>query len=349
MITVTRRKLLHLVATSIVSEIILPSGKRVPAETRLQLTKAMEDTIVAGWKLFHTTNTNQMFKLGQTQLFLLQQIQTNLHPYVQAIHYSAVYRLMGAIRYMQGHYREADTFQKNAYRASSEIYDAWSMAQTLSWQAYGLMAIGRHSDALEIAEAALQLIIHQNDTENIRLRARLLAFGAENALLTGSLKGTETRLDASKALLDFLPVSHEEFDRANWHQYAGICAMYQRNLDFAIDHFQQSLTGLPPQWILRRANTLLLLAKAYARRNERDASITVAEKAVPVICSINASNQYKQLMGFIEKDLLAAFPYDKKVRNFVANTQLTLANVPQCPLPPDTPPPLLPRVAGRQS
>lgn len=329
---VTRRKLLQLGTVSLLGDIIIPSGKRPSAEERLQLTNAMEANIVAGWKMFHTTNMDLMLGLGQAQLFLLRQIQANLHPYVLAIHFSGVYRLIGAILYMQGHHYEAHKFQKKAYTAASEGNNAWNMAQTL--KAYRLMALGQHSDVIEIAEAALQLITHQDDTENIRLRARLLAFGAENAILTGTLKGAETRLDASKALLDFLPAPHEEFDRANWHQYSGECAMHQRKFDLAIDHFQQSLKELPPQWILRNINTFLSLAKVYARRNERDASITMAEKAVSLICSINASSQYKQLMGFIQEDLLPAFPGDKKARDFVANTQLMLPGVAPSPLLP---------------
>lgn len=275
---VTRRKLLQLGTVSLLGDIIIPSGKRPSAEERLQLTNAMEANIVAGWKMFHTTNMDLMLGLGQAQLFLLRQIQANLHPYVLAIHFSGVYRLIGAILYMQGHHYEAHKFQKKAYTAASEGNNAWNMAQTL--KAYRLMALGQHSDVIEIAEAALQLITHQDDTENIRLRARLLAFGAENAILTGTLKGAETRLDASKALLDFLPAPHEEFDR------------------------------------------------------ERDASITMAEKAVSLICSINASSQYKQLMGFIQEDLLPAFPGDKKARDFVANTQLMLPGVAPSPLLP---------------
>jgi tetratricopeptide (TPR) repeat protein len=285
----------------------------------------MEDNIAAAWKLFHTTNTNQMFKLGQTQLFLLQQIRTNLHPHIQAIHYSAVYRLLGATLSIQGDYPEADKFQKYAYRASLEIHDVWGMAQTLSWQAYRHMALGDYTGALEITQAALKLILHRNDLENIRLQARLLAFGAENAVLGSMIKEAETNLDASKALLDFLPTPHEEFDRANWHQYAGASAMHQGKLDVAIDHFQRSLNELPPQWILRYANTLLSLAKAYALCKERDASIATAEKAVSVICVIDGSSLHKRLINYIHADLLTAFPSDNKVRNFAANTQYQLS------------------------
>jgi tetratricopeptide (TPR) repeat protein len=333
MTIVTRRKVLQLGSVSLLGGIVIPSGKRISTEEHLQLTNAIEDNIFAGWKLFHTTNMDSMLSLGQAQLFLLRQIHANLHPYVLAIQYSGIYRLIGAIHYMQGHYHEAYKFQGKAYRAASEGNDAWSMAQTLSWQAYGWMALERYTNALETTEAALQLILHQDDLENIRLRARLLALGAEDAMLGGTLKGTESKLDESKALLDFLPALHEEFDRASWHQYAGVCAMHQSKLDLAIEYFQQSLNELPPQWILRYANTLLSLAKVYARHNERDASITMAEKAVSAICSINASSQYKQLRSFIQEDLLNAFPGDKKVRNFVANAQLTLASVPLFLLP----------------
>lgn len=239
--------------------------------------------------------------------------------------YSGVYRLIGAALHFQGKYEQAHTAHEKAYAAALDNADMWNMGQSRSWQAYGWSAQGNHAEALRVADAALRLIDSQYDTESIRLRARLLAFGAENAALLGDERGAETRLDASKQLLEYLPMQHEEFDRTSWLQQAGICALYLKQNDLAAEQLQQALDELPARWTLRYLSTALPLAKAYTRMRERDQALHVVQNAVPVIQSVQAGTFTEEFQSFLHDDLLTSFPGDKRCQRAIIDVQKQLA------------------------
>jgi len=236
------------------------------------------------------------------------------------MHYSAVYRLIGGALHFQGRYDEARRAHEKSYIVALEGGDVWNMAQSLSWQADGFKAQAEYSSALETIEGAVRLLSQQNAREAIRLRAHLLASGAENAAYVGDVKNVEANLNLSEDLIKDLP-AHEEFDHASWHQHAGACALILGHYDRAIRHLQQAMDELPPQWTLRHATTLMPLALAYARRLERDASLAIAEKAIPVINAINSPSLSKQFIGYMQKEFIGSFPGDPHIHTFVTDTE----------------------------
>src|SRR6266487_1541645 len=278
---ISRRKLLHLGAAAMVRGIPLPTSDLLSIEERSHVCQAFGENIAAAWTLFHTAGTAQVLAVGQAQLYLVQQHHTVLYPSVLPLFYSGVYRLIGATYHFQGRYQEALRAHEKAYMTALDGADGWNMAQSRRWQAYGWKALGRYADALQATDAALRLISQLDDTESIRLQARLLAFGAENAAILGDVKEVHARLNASEALLEQLPPLHEEFDRVGWLQWAGMCALHLGQHELAITHLQQALDELPAQWIRRYVSTAIPLVCALARRKERAATLAMAHKTLP--------------------------------------------------------------------
>ena len=66
------------------------------------------------------------------------------------------------------------------------------------------------------------------------------------------------------------------------------------------------------------------LALVYARKQERETSLAIAEKAIPVITTINSPGLSKQFVGYIQKELTTSFPDDPQVQAFVTQTQQKL-------------------------
>src|SRR6266702_7166403 len=98
----------------------------------------------------------------------------------------------------------------------------------------------------------------------------------------------------------------------------------QQNTQVAIRLLEQAMDELPPQWTLRHATTLMPLALAYARRQKRDASLAIAEKAIPVIKTINSPSLSKQFIGYMQKEFIGSFPDDPHIHTFVADTEQRL-------------------------
>jgi len=320
MAKVNRRQVLQLGAGLFLSGMALPTHEHPSAEERTHVSDAIGESIAASWTLFQSTHTAQVLAVGQAQLSLMQQAHYTLFPSVRPMHYSAVYRLIGGALHFQGRYDEARRAHEKSYIVALEGGDVWNMAQSLSWQADGFKAQAEYSSALETIEGALRLLSQQHAPEAIRLRAHLLASGAENAAYLGDVKNVEAKLTLSEDLIKDLP-AHEEFDHASWHQHAGACALILAHHDNAIRHLQQAMDELPPQWTLRHATTLMPLALAYARRQERDASLAIAEKAIPAISALNAPSLSKQFVEYMQKEFIGAFPGDPHIHTFVAETQ----------------------------
>ncbi len=326
---ISRRKLLQLGAAAMVRGIPLPTGDLLSLEERSHLCQAFGENIAAAWTLFHTAGTAQVLAVGQAQLYLVQQHHTVLYPSVLPLFYSGVYRLIGATYHFQGRYQEALRAHEKAYMTALEGADGWNMAQSRSWQAYGWKALGRYTDALQATDAALRLISQLDNTESIRLRARLLAFGAENAAILGDVKEVHTRLHASESLLEQLPPLHEEFDRVGWLQWAGICALHLGQHELAITLLQQALDELPAQWIRRYVSTAIPLVCALARRKERAATLAIAQKTLPQLTAMQARALTQEFLHVLHEDVLANFPQDTWCQAFVAEAeqQLMLADV----------------------
>jgi len=134
---------------------------------------------------------------------------------------------------------------------------------------------------------------------------------------------TQEKLDAAEAYLDQL-MPNEEFDRAAWLLIAGKYAFNTGNYAAAKNCFEDALTELPEQWLLRRAMTATGLAMAYARMGERDSSLTIAGDLVPLIRTINAQMTNRWFTEYLQQDLLGIFPSDREVQRFVADTRRQL-------------------------
>ena len=313
---VSRRKLLQLGAAAMLSSVAVPEGKHLSAEERSRLHSALGESIAAGWKLFHTSSMPQVLAVGQAQLYLVQQSHNDLYSSVRPLFYSGIYSLTGAALYFQGQYEESLRAHNSAYIAALEAGDNWSVAQSKSWQAYVLQALDQYAEAIQAIEAALRLLMHRTDEAYIRLRGHLLASWAENAAMVQDKTTVQEKLEASAELADQIGVN-EEFDRTRWLQQAGNCALKAKDYTTAINHFELALAQLPPNWVVRHAITLIPLAVAYARRRERDASIAVAGKAMPVIEAMHAPVINRLFVNYINRDLLELFPRDTKVQAFV--------------------------------
>jgi len=321
------RKLLQFGAAAVVSGISIPEGRHISVEDRTKLHSALGKSIAAGWKLFHTAGNSQVLAVGQAQLYLVQQNHALLYPSMQPLYYSAVYRLIGAAQHFQGRYEEAYQAHEKAYIAALEGADAWNMAQSRSWQAYGLMKRENYLEALQMADAALRLVSHQMDTESIRLRARLLAFSAENAALLGSGGEVQARLDASQELLEHLPGYHEEFDQVSWLQQAGTCALNLKQYDVAVTRLQQAFDQLPAQWTLRAVSTALPLASALTRQKELNRALALIKKTLPLVRASQSPTLIQEFADYLQTELLASYPHDRGCQTFVAEAQqqLTIA------------------------
>lgn len=181
---------------------------------------------------------------------------------------------------------------------------------------------------MQITDAALRLITARHDLENLRLQARLYAFGAENSAALGFVDDVHIRLSASEALLEHFSTPHEEFDRVSWLQYAGTCALNLKQYAIAAPQLECALDDLPVQWSLRFISTALPLAKALTYTRQRDEAIAVARKTLQTITSVQARVLTQKFVNYIQEDLLNIFVKDKVCREFVveAQQQLSLPN-----------------------
>jgi tetratricopeptide (TPR) repeat protein len=321
------RKLLQFGAAAAVSSIPIPAGRHVSAEDLAKLHSALGESIASGWKLFHTAGNAQVLAVSYAQLYLVQQNHALLYPSVQPVFYSGVYRLLGAALHFQGRYEEAHQAHEKAYLAALEGADAWNMAQSRGWQAYGQSAHGDYPQALLTADAALRLVSQHMDTESIRLRARLLAFSAENAALLGNEAEVQARLTASEELLGYLPGSHEEFDQVSWFQQAGMCALSLKQYDVAVARLQRALDELPAQWTLRVVSTALPLARAFMHTKELDRALALVEKTVPTVKASQSPTLVEEFTDYLESELLMTYPYEHRCQTTVAEAQRQLATV----------------------
>jgi tetratricopeptide (TPR) repeat protein/transcriptional regulator with XRE-family HTH domain len=325
MATMKRRQVLQLGASILfLGGIDLPTREHPSFEERAQLTRTLGEGIAAGWTLFHIASPAQVLAVGRSQLALLQQVHSDIYPTILPMLYSGVYRLNGAALHFQGHYDDAHQAHQKAYIAALDDGDVWNMAQSRSWQAYGLKALGNYDEALQVADAAVRLVSQQTDTESIRLQARLLAFGAENAALIGDTRGSETRLDTSERLLEHFQAPHEEFDHASWLQQAGMCALHLEQNEVAVMRLQQALNELPPQWALRYVSTAVPLAKAYARISELDEALKIVEATTPIVRSVQAPTLTQEFQSFIQGELPKRFPDNERCRTITAEAQRQL-------------------------
>jgi|SRR5579884_315372 tetratricopeptide (TPR) repeat protein len=314
----SRRKLLQLSAAAVVSNVVVPEGRHPSAEDRMQLCRALGESIGAGWRLFHTVGNAQVLAVSHAQLILVQQSHAMLPSRDRSRFYSSVYNLMGKSLHLQERYQEALEAHMNAHIAAMGTGDALQIVQSLICQADSYQSLGEHSHAIEAIEEALRLVGNPSDETLIRAKAHLLACWAENAMALGERTIAQEKMEVSAAYLDRISLN-EEFDRAHWLQIAGRHALMSDDYTKAIEYYTQTLNELPPNWVIRQAFTLVPLMVAYACQRNREASLAVANKAVAVVSTLNAPSINKQFTISVQQGLGGAFPHDEQVQQFMAD------------------------------
>lgn len=159
---------------------------------------------------------------------------------------------------------------------------------------------------------------------SLRLHARLLASGAQNAASIGNAQQASAMLGASEALLDQMPGPNEEFDRAAWLETTAVCALHLGQVDTAIHRFQEALDALPVTWVARRLFATIGLAGALAERREREAMLMTVQ---PVISSLKAMQAQELTHHFVGslRQLQSCFPNDREFQDFVDESARCLA------------------------
>ncbi len=323
MLRLSRRQLLELGIAAFISHLAQLDSKRISAIEREELGRALGESIANGWKLFHTAGNAAVLAVGQVQLSLIHQAHALLYPATRPYLYTGAFSLIGIALHFQERNEEALQMYHNGYIAALASGDPWYVVASLISLADCHHALSQYSDAIQVLEEALHIIGEPTDKARVRLKAHLLACWADNAMMLHDDRTTQEKLDAAEAYLDQL-MPNEEFDRAAWLLIAGKYAFNTRNYAAAKNCFEDALTELPEQWLLRRAMTATGLAMAYARMGERDSSLTIAGDLVPLIRTINAQMTNRWFTEYLQQDLLGIFPSDREVQSFVANTRRQL-------------------------
>jgi len=316
---ITRRRLLAVGATALVSGVAIPTGKHISAEERTELHSALSGSIQAGWKLFVTASMPQVLAVGQAQLQLLHQAHADLYPGMRPLLYSPVYRLIGAALFFQSRYAEAMQAHTQAYLTALEAGDPWNMAESLSWQAGVLKACGRQAESIQTTAAALRLLDISPETHVLASRARLLAHWAESAALMGERSTMEEKLATSADLLTQCE-GNDEFDEAIWQLYRGTCALYIGDCISADTHLEQALRNLRPNLFHQRASAALLQAEARLKRKDMKGSLETVHTAVPLVVTAASPLLDRGLIDLVEQ-LRTTFPRNDAVSGLVEEVQ----------------------------
>jgi len=295
------------------------ASEQISSEERILLANTLRKSVAEGWQMFHTARPSQVLVVAQAQLSLVQQTHALLSTDLRYSLYAALYNLIGAAYFFQGHYNAAQRAYERSHIAALEGADIWNMAQSLNWQAIVSSACNQHVTAIEAIETALRLLVNEHSEQYVRLKAHLLADWAYNASLLKEHTRVKEKLEASSVFLAHLGPD-EEFDEARWHQIAGSCMLKLDDYTSAIEHLEQALAQLPAQWIPRRILTLVPLAETYARQHDREASIAIAEHIAPLIRTID-STMLKQRFEEYQQVLIHAFPHDRLVQAFIKRSQ----------------------------
>jgi tetratricopeptide (TPR) repeat protein len=201
------------------------------------------------------------------------------------------------------------------------------VVQCLICQADTYQALDQHTEAVEAIKEALRIIGFSNDDEeHARSKAHLLACWADSAMQMRDHVTAQKRLEEAAMFLDHINRS-EEFDKASWLQLAGKNALLIGDPATAIGYCEEALAELPTNWVVRITGVSVPLAMAYARIGERDESLKVARKALPVIRTMNAPMSNKHFAEYIQKDLLALSSNDKTIQAFVQDVKRQLPHV----------------------
>jgi transcriptional regulator with XRE-family HTH domain/ATP/maltotriose-dependent transcriptional regulator MalT len=311
------RKLLELGTAAVVGNVAVPSGRHISTEDRTKLHDALSQSIIAGWKLFHTAGNAQVLAIGQAQLYLVQQNHAILPSRMRSEFYSSVYNLIGESLKLQGRYHNALEAHVNAHVAAMSTGNPRAVVRSLICQADSYQRLGLHIDAIEVIEEANRLIGNPEEESDKQSKAQLLALWTENALTIKNWNTAQEKLEEATDFIDGVK-PNEQFDRASWFQLAGKLAFAMGDYRKAIDHLESARKAVAPTWIVRQILILLPLLAAYTWEGEREACLAIADVEFSTIRALNAPTVNK-LYKISLQGLLEAFPYDNGVRTSVVD------------------------------
>ncbi|MBV9230286.1 MAG: tetratricopeptide repeat protein, partial [Chloroflexi bacterium] len=313
---ITRRQLLQTSATTLMGSIPHFHSKHVSEEERMRLCQVFSESITEGWHLFGSSSNALVLALAQAVLALIQYAHSFLYPRTRLFLYTGAYSLVGITLHFQERDQEALQAHQSGYIAALATGDPWYVAQSLICQSDCYHFLGQHDVAIQTIEEALRTIGVPSNNAQVCARAHLLTCWADNSMALKDYRTAQEKLEASAVYLDHIALN-EEFDRAAWHMLAGKYSLMTKDYSTALDHFKESLTVLPEAWTLRRTMTSIGLIKAYAQMKERDQSLIVADKVVPMVQAINARVTNRWFNEYLHQDLLGTFPTDERVHTFV--------------------------------
>lgn len=323
---ISQSHLFELGIAALISRLAQLDRKRITTLDREEVGLVLSRGIADGWILFLTQANAEILALSQLQLSLLHQVHPLLSPATRSYLYAGAYGLMGLALHQQQRYEQALHTYHHAHLAALATGDPWYVAQSLICQADTYLVLGRYHEALHAVEEAL-LGLGESDEAHRRARAHLLGCWADIEMTMGSYSFAQGKLDESAQYLDEHTLV-EEFDRTCWLQLAGKKALMEGKYQQAVDSLEEALAVSPSHWLVRQAGILTPLAMAYARLQERDRSLFIAEQAIPIITSVNAPMANAYFLEYLQRDVLGRFPRDNRVRAFLGETQRQLPHLP---------------------
>jgi DNA-binding SARP family transcriptional activator len=326
MALLSRRQLLELGIAALISRLAQLDKKRITMVDREELGWVLSKGIADGWKLFLTTANAQVLAVSQLQLALIHQVHPLLYPSTRSYLYAGAHGLIGLALHHQDRNEEALHAYHNAHLAAVATGDPWYVAQSLICQADTYLALGMYAEALHVIEEAL-LGLGEIDEEHRRARAHLLGCWADVSMSMKEYSFAQQKLDEAAHYLEGATVI-EEFDRSCWLQLAGKKALMAGDYQQAIDHLEEALAANPLHWLVRHVGILIPLAMAYARMQEQEKSLFIAQQAIPVIGAVNASMTNRHFLEYIQSDILGRFPHDNKSHTFLTEIQHHLPHLP---------------------
>ncbi|MFL5624861.1 MAG: BTAD domain-containing putative transcriptional regulator [Ktedonobacteraceae bacterium] len=322
----SRRQLLELGIAALISNLAQVDSKRISVVEREELSRALGESIANAWRLFHIMSNTEILAVGQIQLSLIHKAHALLLPSTRYCLYAGAYGLKGLALHFQERHEEALHTYHHAHLAAVATGDSWFIAQALICQADTYLALGMYAEALHVIEEAL-LGLGEIDEEHRRARAHLLGCWADVSMSMKEYSFAQKKLDEAAHYLDEVTVI-EEFDRSCWLQLAGKKALMAGEYQQAVDHLEEALAANPPHWLLRHVGILTPLAMAYARMQEQEKSLFIAQQATPIVGAVNAPMTNKHFLEYIKDDILGRFPHDNKSHTFLTEIRHQLPHLP---------------------